>query len=706
MVESLATRHELANAHTVMPTEDEPNEAYAVCSLIDQVHPSLVWITCNIFASAHDKRVKRGGTLFLAHLLRFASIVQFSFFADTELSDFAKISIPNIAAICASRAKKAHSGWPWCYDTTTKYLKLLIAAGILITRNDEPGIYYLPLNEYTLLPEYADQHIEQLASARPKVSKSAAFRRATIHCTLQGTPLSLSPEETMVDFPKSETFMVDFDAAQRTLKKISTVIRRSQHITLSPQAEVDLLHILKEDLPHLLKKNDGRFFKSQEQGKNRCFPKMESGSASKGHLVDASYESPNKGYIVDTLQTNETDHYKAEMLIQSPKISCEAELVFHEEGENLLCNLSSLPQPPKAEPSVKAEWTKCQEEKESEIQLPRKLQEIQSKPNLLTPKHTEYKQSGKSTINEMNLLKTVEVVDSASPIDIDNSNINIISHSERIDIDSQKLPIVPTDICQLNVHEARQLADFVEQKPGNFPNFISLSKQFSPVVIRAAVVNMVVHTIFPDETGTLTGEQDGVLTKAWGRPSNPGKWVWASCRAYQQQGVPAVMNWLLKRYEGRSYREIQHDLHALERRMTPRQFWAVAGQRLCQADAENVLEEVQEAQKNDAANTPREVQEKGYLEELTLPVGVEAGHYTPHGMSSWEALQLVKRIEDDGRIHQIVAQAEPLPGGRYQVVMHQTIRGRSIRIPKAMVCNEDWTKYIGDLRYVLALKIK
>ncbi|MGH2638943.1 MAG: hypothetical protein ACRDF4_06645, partial [Rhabdochlamydiaceae bacterium] len=110
-------------------------------TFIMRVHDSLLWVTCNIFASSRDRRVKRGGILFLAHLLRMSEIIQLSLFPGTEVGDVARIVIPNILKLCR---KRQENGWGWCYDTTLKYLHLLIAASVLVTHPHEPGIYYLP----------------------------------------------------------------------------------------------------------------------------------------------------------------------------------------------------------------------------------------------------------------------------------------------------------------------------------------------------------------------------------------------------------------------------------------------------------------------------------------------------------------------------------------------------------------------------------
>ena len=99
---------------------------------------------------------------------------------------------------------------------------------------------------------------------------------------------------------------------------------------------------------------------------------------------------------------------------------------------------------------------------------------------------------------------------------------------------------------QFGAREARDLARFVEQNRGdNFPAYIALSKTCSEGAIRAAVVNMVAHRYFPDLDGSLDGEVDGEITGKWGRPKRPGAWVTDLARAYQQSGIPGVMEVLL-----------------------------------------------------------------------------------------------------------------------------------------------------------------
>src|SRR6185312_15739684 len=89
--------------------------ALTISPIIRLVDTSILWVVAKIFAHAYDKRVKSGGFLFLAHLLRFSTLVQLSLFPGTEVCDAARIAIPNILKLCK---EKKHNGWPCCYDTT------------------------------------------------------------------------------------------------------------------------------------------------------------------------------------------------------------------------------------------------------------------------------------------------------------------------------------------------------------------------------------------------------------------------------------------------------------------------------------------------------------------------------------------------------------------------------------------------------------
>src|SRR5713226_2013516 len=230
--------------------------AVSVSPHFGRLDASILWVVTKIFADAHDKRVKQGGYLFLAHLLRWCHIDQLSLFAGTELCDVATICIPNILKLCLN---KQQNGWVWSYETTLKYLNLLVAAGVLVTRQGEPGIYYLPLGAYTLLPEQAAGQIAKLAGKRARVSQSAAFQRTVMHCALQGTPLLSPVREEVVQAASKDGFLVDEQELHQAAQAICAVIQRHQGVELLPAAMVEVMQVLCDHRPRLLKKTESRF---------------------------------------------------------------------------------------------------------------------------------------------------------------------------------------------------------------------------------------------------------------------------------------------------------------------------------------------------------------------------------------------------------------------------------------------------------------
>ena len=259
MVGKASVPETLANSVQADPLEEERRSALAISSLIERVDDSVLWIVIKIFAAARDRRVKRGGCLFLAHLLRFSTLVQLSLFQGTEVGDAARIAIPNILKFCQDKT----NGWPWCYDTTLKYLNLLVAAGVLATRPDEPGIYYLPLSPYALLPEHAAKKVEKLAGKRSKVSHSAAFKRTAVHCTLLGNGMSVG-DTWMVDSPKG-ILIIDELEMQHLVQALGAALQSCQGIALLPSTMVEVTRVVAKHAPRVLKK-DGRFIaRSREE---------------------------------------------------------------------------------------------------------------------------------------------------------------------------------------------------------------------------------------------------------------------------------------------------------------------------------------------------------------------------------------------------------------------------------------------------------
>jgi hypothetical protein len=230
--------------------DDQYQEALEISEQLARVDSSLLNQITKIFATSKDKRVKRGGCLFTAHLLRFSVVDQLSLFPGSEICDVAKITIPNILKLCLD---KARFQWPWCYDTTLKYIGLLVAAGILLQRPGERGIYYLPLGPYVLLPQHASQHIEKLIRKRAKVSKSAAFQRTVEQCL--APPIPGTPE--FVDSALKAGISLDAREIQHTLQEIQGILQSQQGVTLLPSTVREMLRVLTEHTPRILQKRTG-----------------------------------------------------------------------------------------------------------------------------------------------------------------------------------------------------------------------------------------------------------------------------------------------------------------------------------------------------------------------------------------------------------------------------------------------------------------
>ena len=273
-----------------------------------------------------------------------------------------------------------------------------------------------------------------------------------------------------------------------------------------------------------------------------------------------------------------------------------------------------------------------------------------------------------------NLPSTGQAVDSAMPIDNgrnisenkilsspppQNNNSTVTDTSPDIDSDgarASKRPMLP-GCLKLKREEARELARAVEHNDGhNFPAYITLSKTCTRQAIRAAVVNMLAHRYFPDRDGSLDSEVDGEITGKWGSPKRPGAWVTDEARAYQQSGIPRVMQLLLSCLESQdgqhtpySYPRIERQLLALAQQRTPEEFWYGLQQELCNREAAAIP--ATEGQVGDGfAST---------LEEGQANAGA--------GLAAGEAKLLVERIEREGAPYAIAARPRRQEGGTWVV---------------------------------------
>lgn len=243
------------NSAQTLPQE-ELEQAQLLSDLIRRVDRSTLYVVRKIFADGQDRRVKRGGLLFLACLLRMSIVVQITLWDGTEICDAARIDIPNVYKLWE---KRKVTGWKWCYDTTSKYLKLLVAAGVLITaeqvteekrrtKKGERGVYYLPLGNYAFRPEYAKGQLEKLATKRPKVSKSMAFRRTAEHTSVEALMATLGPEKSFNE-----------EAAQALIEDVIQTLQKSGK-KFTPVERIGLLRVLVEHAPRVYNGEEKHLF--------------------------------------------------------------------------------------------------------------------------------------------------------------------------------------------------------------------------------------------------------------------------------------------------------------------------------------------------------------------------------------------------------------------------------------------------------------
>ena len=177
-----------------------------------------------------------------------------------------------------------------------------------------------------------------------------------------------------------------------------------------------------------------------------------------------------------------------------------------------------------------------------------------------------------------NLPASQQAVDSGPVIDNgrNTSSSNLFTREKTNVIDdeaAESTPERPTPLYRpIDARTACRLAEFVEGNSHNFRSYITLSQKYHPQIIRAAILNMLAHTYFPDLDGDLSADLDGELTGKIGRPRKPGAWVTSCCQAYAEHGLPPIMRLLLRVY-ARPYNEVRERMDVLSTTLAPRRFW-------------------------------------------------------------------------------------------------------------------------------------
>jgi hypothetical protein len=199
---------------------------------------------------------------------------------------------------------------------------------------------------------------------------------------------------------------------------------------------------------------------------------------------------------------------------------------------------------------------------------------------------------------------------------------------------------------------------------------------------------MLAHRYFPDLSGALDGEIDGEITGKWGRPKRPGAWVTDLARAYQQAGVPRVMQVLLESLEESTeaftYQRVERELSESARQVGPEQFWDALQELLCMH----------------AAAAPHErAGEEDSPTQQTVPA------FEHEGMTAGKAIALVARIVQEGAPYHISAQPRSNGGDAWIVEMRVEVEDGTQREPggvKAFTSElrseQEWVAYFKDMK--------
>lgn len=444
------------------------------------------------------------------HLLRYAQLDQ--------SGKMATIIIPN-----QLHFQLRDTTCPCCYATLNTFIRLLGALGILRKqpqRRDHPTAYSLSLSEYEIPPN-AFEELDYLVD--PVHTKNKKVRNLAKHVKSRLEQLRKNQQESTIHCDRVDSEL------RATLDTVQELISPLVDIdAVVKQRIVNELDRARDQLRVLNGASVGRFYipTHSESTFSQSVQKVK-----KGRSVDSGATA------VDSLCSAEHNRVDSEVLQKSSvdSIRIESNARVAQSGSRGEYRAKNLP----------SHITNSAHMVDSDVR---------------------------------NLPINLSTVDSDTIIDNDGniSSQKILQDNQTIDIDE----ITPESTTReprvlyrpVDARSAQVLARFVEGNPGNFRSYITLTRKYHPQVIRAAIVNMLAHTYFPDLDGDLSDGVDGELTGKVGRPRKPGAWVTTCCQAYAQYGIPPVMEVLLREYAG-TYNEIRQCMESLARELSPKQFW-------------------------------------------------------------------------------------------------------------------------------------
>jgi hypothetical protein len=484
-------------------------ELYSDCESPVECVPPILRQQISFLFTDSDADYER---IFL-HLLRYAQVDQ--------AEKMATIIIPN-----QWKLHQQDSAWPCCYSTLNTFIRLLCALGILCKvprRKNCAAMYHLPLVDYEV-PHEAIAALDNLID--PEQTKNKRVRNLANHIKSRLNQLRVDQQESTMHCNQVDS---DLTATLDTMQEL--IISLEGVNAEEKQGLLNELDRAKVQVQVLTGASSSKFyFPLQEDStvntSSQCRQKIEKGQPvdSGATTVDSLSSLEMKKVEFDALQ---------EPLVDSGGIESNARLtqsVYRREyrTQNLPSHITNVAHAVDSDVRNLPPGDCCVDssfviDNDRDISSKRILQENQT---IVTDETTP-----ESTTGEPRVLYR--------PVD---------------------------------ARSAQVLARFVEGNPGNFRSYITLTRKYHPQVIRAAIINMLAHTYFPDLDGDLPDGVDGELTGKVGRPRKPGAWVTTCCQAYAQYGIPPVMEVLLREYAG-SYNEIRQCMESLARELSPKQFW-------------------------------------------------------------------------------------------------------------------------------------
>lgn len=571
------------------------------------------------------------------HLLRYARVQ----------GNTAVIRIPN-----QWKLHQQDGAWPCCYATLNTFVRLLCAVGIL---QRQPGVkqlptqYHLSLTDY-MIPPGTIAALDSLID--PACTKNRRVRRLAEKVKSRMTLLSGDQQEGVVGCEPADL------SSHRALHQVQQLLETLEKALHQVQ---QLLQVLGEDTAQ----------ETQQLTMHISQARMELHAANKlpdRRLVGPTADIPPKLLPLERSQTDaqakEKDAPKyvgARMVDSESDNGAETRPIAVDSG--LAFDSQSLP------PSASSTQVSDFATSESTAHfIPLVCQSRHEEQNLL---------------RNSNLVK--KGVDSDLVIDNgrNTSSSNFLKGENTNGIDdraAESTPGRPRPLYRpIDARTACRLAEFVEGNPHNFRSYITLSQKYHPQIMRAAILNMLAHTYFPDLDGDLPADLDGELTGKIGRPRKPGAWVTSCCQAYAQHGLLPVMRLLLLAYVG-PYSEVRERLAALSTTLTPRRFWTQWQEQLLS----DHLGKVSPAQ-----------------EPLTPGDGAADQDGSTYavlgGMASSEVHELVDRINHEARSYGITARPY-LQNGRWEAEIE--LRSQTLTSTYQFHSQREWEQYFAAIQNV------